>query len=173
MLSPRLVLVLLALSPFISVGALKYVRYTWKQVPGECDPIAKFSFAVEYCTDGMPILGARSFCTCNHTTNEVMMITWSAEVNATGNGPANYTETVTERFFLGACLPRNGDRVIYVADTKDVCGPTIEEVIAHGKPFDVSSYAAYRLQSSSQSSFAPVLLASFPLVFSMFIYSSS
>jgi hypothetical protein len=74
-----------------------------------------------------------------------MLITASWTLNATGNGFTNYSETVSERYFLGACYrsPWGSDRIIFLADTQNVCGPTIEDVVAHGKPFDAASWTAY------------------------------
>jgi hypothetical protein len=80
-----------------------------------------------------------------------MLVTASWTLNATGNGITNYSETVSERYFLGACYrsPGGRERIIYLADTPDVCGPTIKDVVANGEPFDATSWAAYAAQTGS------------------------
>lgn len=146
----RLLFIVVLLCLF-SVDAFRYLRYRWTLQAQDCFPISNFNIVTEHCYENEKILGTQTRCVCNHTTNELMMVTLSWTVNATG-GYENFTDTVTDRFFLGACYPSPGgrERVIYLADPENSCGPSIKDVVNNGKPLDPAS--PWRTDSPAWSS---------------------
>jgi len=145
------VLLILLVVPFLPVEGFSYIRYRWTGSPHPCQPVNASSSNVVLCNENQTILGYQTYCLCNHTTNEIMLIAYTFELNATGD-VTNYTQWVSERYFLGGCnynaLGIPGYTMV-LASEPNVCGPMIGDVIAHGAPFDAASWAAYTAHTAS------------------------
>lgn len=127
-----------------------------------CKPPETFFMSEPYCSIGLDTRPPVR-CVCNKTANtlDVYMREW-----ATNETHEWLIDVPVARHTIGACHVLNGEPALLLADSPDVCGPTIQETIEHGKPFDAASYQAYLASrgrgsgSGSDNSNSPAPLAS-------------
>jgi hypothetical protein len=126
-----------------SAQSASFVRYYWYGSPS-CNPVSgpirSETYGIVNSVSDNPRTFEVFLCNCSRDSQGVPMVNTTVQHGCsppTGlpcYDPSSY-------LYLGACYNMDSDEsFMMVVDQSNVCGPTIQEVTQHGRPYDAGTY---------------------------------